>query len=39
MGATPVNQGLLSELQGHLSVDLFASAAPVRRAAVLIIGK
>ena len=33
MRATPVNQGLLSELQGHLSADLFASATPVRRAA------
>ena len=32
MRATPVNQGLLSELQGHLSADLFASATPVRRA-------
>ena len=33
MRATPVNQGLLSELQGHLSADLFASATPMRRAA------
>jgi len=33
MRATPVNQGLLSELQGHLSADLFASATPVRRTA------
>ena len=33
MNATPVNQSLLSELQGHLSADLFASATPVRRAA------
>src|SRR6478609_8238632 len=33
MRATPVNQDLLSELQGHLSADLFASATPVRRGA------
>jgi CRP/FNR family transcriptional regulator, cyclic AMP receptor protein len=33
MRATPVNQGFLSELQGHLSADLFASATPVRRTA------
>ncbi len=33
MIANPVKQGLLSELPGHLSRDLFASAALVRRAA------
>ena len=33
MTATPVKQNLLSELQEHLSADLFASATPVRRAA------
>ena len=33
MNGTPVKQSLLSELQGHLSADLFASATPVRRAA------
>ncbi len=33
MNSTPVKQSLLSELQGHLSTDLFASAMPVRRAA------
>jgi CRP/FNR family transcriptional regulator, cyclic AMP receptor protein len=33
MRATPVKQSLLSELQGHLSADLFASATPVRCAA------
>ena len=33
MRATPVKQSLLSELQGHLSADLFASATWVRRAA------
>ena len=33
MNGIPVKQSLLSELQGHLSADLFASATPVRRAA------
>ena len=33
MTATPVKQSLLSELQEHLSVDLFASATLVRLAA------
>ena len=33
MNSTPVKQSLLSELQGHLSADLFASATLVRRAA------
>jgi CRP/FNR family transcriptional regulator, cyclic AMP receptor protein len=33
MKGIPVKQGLLSELQGQLSADLFASATPVRRAA------
>jgi CRP-like cAMP-binding protein len=33
MTATPVKQSLLSELQEHLSADLFASATLVRLAA------
>ena len=33
MNGTPVKQSLLSELQGHLSADLFGSATLVRRAA------
>jgi CRP/FNR family transcriptional regulator, cyclic AMP receptor protein len=33
MTATPIKQSLLSELQEHLSTDLFASATPVRLAA------
>jgi hypothetical protein len=33
MRGAPVKQSLLSELQGHLSADLFASATPVRRGA------
>ena len=33
MNGIPVKQSSLSELQGHLSADLFASATPVRRAA------
>ena len=33
MAATPVKQSLLSELQEHLSADLFASATLVRLAA------
>jgi CRP/FNR family transcriptional regulator, cyclic AMP receptor protein len=33
MNGTPVKQSLLSELQGHLSADLFAGATLVRRAA------
>jgi len=33
MTATPAKQSLLSELQEHLSADLFASATPVRLAA------
>ena len=33
MKGIPVKQSLLSELQGQLSADLFASATPVRRAA------
>ena len=32
MKGIPVKQSLLSELQGQLSADLFASATPVRRA-------
>jgi CRP/FNR family transcriptional regulator, cyclic AMP receptor protein len=33
MKGIPVKQSLLSELQGQLSAELFASATPVRRAA------
>jgi len=33
MNGTSVKQSLLSELQGHLSADLFANATQVRRAA------
>ena len=33
MNGTSVKQSLLSELQVHLSADLFANATPVRRAA------
>ena len=33
MNGIPVKQSLLSELQGQLSADLFASATSVRRAA------
>jgi CRP-like cAMP-binding protein len=33
MNGTSVKQSLLSELQGHLSADLFADATQVRRAA------
>jgi CRP/FNR family cyclic AMP-dependent transcriptional regulator len=33
MKGIPVKQSLLSELQGQLSADLFASATAVRRAA------
>ena len=33
MTATSVKQSLLSELQEHLSADLFASGTPVRLAA------